>query len=762
MLRRLCAVVVLVASVPIALAPAGDADPPATSLSLPTLAGNMPTVNDLLVDQAHDQILIAGYGGIDVASADGASATHVSSPTSVGGLALSDDASTLWYSSITDGALVATDAAHLSSAARHSHSLPNGQCPSKIAVDGTDRVWFLYASCAASAGSGGLGVYDPATDQFDLHPAVASGVADLSGLGVLANNAGNPNTLVVASASDTTSIDVSAGTTHTDEANPEGADAVAVTSDGTRFARADGEITSAPTADPGSTTDTVTFDPDGTATNGAELAVALSADDAHVAGAYGSDVVSFGTADGDRTWIRRCEVDTPYSVYALAWDGPDVWLLAGGASLMLERCTGMATPQSFIATPPSETLQAGTQLSVPLRLAYRDVPIADATITVQRAGDGKATLPDLTTDTDGDATLHDVVRRGHIGYLVSFAGDDTHPPYSTTYYVNGTTEPTTLSGDNLGEVRADHRVSIYGTLSGSDYLASKKLHVVRIDAAGRHRLPDVTTRAGGVFTVTDRPHFGPTTRYLVSFPGDAGHLPCHTTYSVEVDRLRPVLSISLQHKAIWYNQHATVQIHLGPTYRNRMVTLYAVPAQRGKHRVLTAGVNRHGNLVADVPMSRNTTFFAEFKGDPRYNSREVSVTELSGLLPSVRLAGGYATSGKYRLYRAGTEIKQIGKLLPAQAGRCLRFNAAHRSGGKWVEDAASDCIATNRKGIAVAYFHTPQPKLRVPYVFQSYFEADGIHTGSTSAGALAKFTAASASARASARTPAKGFWTIRR
>ena len=59
-----------------------------------------------------------------------------------------------------------------------------------------------------SGGLGGLGVYDPATDQFDLAPTVDTQIADLGDLEVLANNPATADILVVASDSRTSSVDV--------------------------------------------------------------------------------------------------------------------------------------------------------------------------------------------------------------------------------------------------------------------------------------------------------------------------------------------------------------------------------------------------------------------------------------------------------------------------------------------------------------------------------------------------------------------------
>ena len=176
--------------------------------------------------------------------------------------------------------------------------------------------------------------------------------------------------------------------------------------------------------------------------------------------------------------------------------------------------------------------------------------------------------------------------------------------------------------------------------------------------------------------------------------------------------------------------------------------------------MLTGAVNRRGDLTANVPMSRNTRFYAEFKGDPRYARREVSVLELSGLLPKVSVSGDYATSGKYHLYRVGDYVKLTGTLLPARVGRCLQFDSFQRKNGRWVADPSSGCFTTNRRGVARAYFHAAHPKLGVPYAIESFFAGDTEHCRSWSGFTYFEFTAAG-SRSAAVRTSQKGVWTIR-
>ena len=263
-------------------------------------------------------------------------------------MALNSDESTVWYSAPAQGTLVSTDAAAIATADPVAHLVPNSACPSKIAVDGADRVWFLYRPCGAPDGIGGLGVYDPSSDRFDLAPAFAGQIADLAHVNVLRNNPRSPNIIVVASNSDTSTVDVSTGTVNADSAHPDGATDLAVTSDGTRYLRGDDDLTSMPVGDPGSTTDRVSYDSVSMNESRWAQGVALSADDQYLAGAFGTDIVSFGTAGSGHSWVRRCET-VHNDVEAMVWVGATVWFLQfWPANLALQHCDGMTTPQSLI------------------------------------------------------------------------------------------------------------------------------------------------------------------------------------------------------------------------------------------------------------------------------------------------------------------------------------------------------------------------------------------------------------------------------
>lgn len=733
MVRRLCIVALLIGTAAGASVSSAFADTPSSVRDLPGIAIGPDPGTHLLVDPAHGQILVSGRGGLDVATPDDAAASHVPSPQVVGGLALSNDKATLWYTDMTNEALVAIDAANVGTATPVSHSLPDGQCPSELAVDGTDRVWFLYTSCVTH-NNGGLGVYDADTG-FDLHPAIESQIPDLGMLDLLENNPATPNTIVVGSSQRTTTIDVSTDTVHTDTAAPSGSGGVAVTADGTLMLRSAQAVQLLPTSDPVSTSAVASFDPGPLADPRDEKsAVALSGDDAYAAAVYGTAIVSFGTASGNQTWIRRCE--DAQDAAALAWDGPNIWFVRDNTRPMqLGRCDNMTTPESFIGGTGPGSVTAGRSFSSPVSLDYRGLPIAGASLTVTRDGHS---LPTLTTDTNGAATLTDTPLAGAHTYVISYAGDGLHPATQVT--LNSTASRLPSRVEDLQP--STHRVIVGKPVSFSARsVAGGRIHVVRIDARGRHVLPDVIAGSTGAFLITDRPPVGGVVRYDASFSGDDTYLPSAVEqFYADVSKFASKLSIKLDHPAVYYNSVATVHIHLGPTYNRRTVTMSAWPAGMRIRRIVAAKVDASGNLTVRTRVSRNTVFTAHFAGDDQFSPSQVSVTEYAAVRTSLQLGGQYRTSGKFHLFHKTTHVKLIGTVLPARAGECLLFATDHRVGNKWVFDGYSPCASTNRYGRGVMYFLPKKPVLNVVYRFQSFYEGDAIHYGSDSVIRYGKFT----------------------
>ena len=264
MLRRLCAVAVLVASMPVVFAAPGAADIPSFGVNLPGLAGGDPSITDMVLDHEHDQL------DHDRPRRDRRRDPHGHRRVPRHTRSVAGGGEWAGARRQRQPPVVQLDCRRRTRLGRHCRSREraagDAHAPGLAVSDelGGRRhgpcLVPLSAVLVSRVAPRGLGVYDPATDQFDLAPTVDTQIADLGDLEVLENNPATADTLVVASDSHTSSVDVATGSVHPDTAHPDGARSVAVTSDGSRYARAGTDVTSAPVADPGSTTGTTVYD----------------------------------------------------------------------------------------------------------------------------------------------------------------------------------------------------------------------------------------------------------------------------------------------------------------------------------------------------------------------------------------------------------------------------------------------------------------------------------------------------------------------
>jgi hypothetical protein len=85
--------------------------------------------------------------------------------------------------------------------------------------------------------------------------------------------------------------------------------------------------------------------------------------------------------------------------------------------------------------------------------------------------------------------------------------------------------------------------------------------------------------------------------------------------------------------------------HLGSTYKNRTVEIWADPygADKPKKLMKTGTVNSSGNLSVTLDLKRDTKVTAKFAGDARYNPKSTAVTVGAKVQVSTAVSGHYKT-----------------------------------------------------------------------------------------------------------------------
>ncbi|MEU3337187.1 Ig-like domain repeat protein [Streptomyces sp. NPDC002144] len=201
------------------------------------------------------------------------------------------------------------------------------------------------------------------------------------------------------------------------------------------------------------------------------------------------------------------------------------------------------------------------------------------------------------------------------------------------------------------------KLTVTGRISASVALpAGVKLQVTRTDLESPNgkALPAVTVRSDGTYSFTDTPPAGGTVTYKVSYAGDAEHSAVTASDKVAVSRTATALSLNNNGKVYGYGADVKFTAHLGKTYKNRTVEIWADPfgADKPNKLVRSAKVNSSGNLTVTIDMTRDTAVTAVFKGDAQYAPKSVKVNAFAKVRVSTAITKHYkkAAIGSHTYY----------------------------------------------------------------------------------------------------------------
>ncbi|WP_329265857.1 Ig-like domain repeat protein [Streptomyces pseudovenezuelae] len=192
-------------------------------------------------------------------------------------------------------------------------------------------------------------------------------------------------------------------------------------------------------------------------------------------------------------------------------------------------------------------------------------------------------------------------------------------------------------------------LTVTGKLSATVPLpAGARLSVTRTDleSPSGKALPAVTVKADGTYSFTNTPPAGGKVTYTVKYAGDATHTTVTASDSVEVSRASTSLSLNNNGKLYNYGTDVKFTAHLGTTYKNRSVSIYADPfgSDKPKKLIKTGNVNADGNISAVVDMTRDTKVTAVFSGDARYKPKTVASTAYARVRISTAVSKHYKTA----------------------------------------------------------------------------------------------------------------------
>jgi len=243
--------------------------------------------------------------------------------------------------------------------------------------------------------------------------------------------------------------------------------------------------------------------------------------------------------------------------------------------------------------------------------------------------------------------------------------------------------------------------------------AGVQLKVTRVDleSPGGKALPTVTAKTDGTYSFSDTPPAGGTVTYKVAYAGDADHTAVTASDKVAVSRASTTLTLNNNGKLYAYDANVTFTAHLGKTYKNRTVEIWADPFGGDKPRKLlkTATVNSQGNVSAVVDMKRDTTVSAVFEGDARYKPKTVKSTAYAKVRVSTAVSRHYRTgkigSTTYYWFRKSTD-PLLTTTMTYYPGRQQRFDLQVYFDGTWYS-AGSEYFALAADGKSAVSLEAP-------------------------------------------------------
>ncbi|MFF4270455.1 YncE family protein [Streptomyces sp. NPDC001536] len=292
------------------------------------------------------------------------------------------------------------------------------------------------------------------------------------------------------------------------------------------------------------------------------------------------------------------------------------------------------------------------------------------------------------TSTSGTADLAWAADSSRIFALV---GSSSGSGYTLKALTDTTLNVPTLTVAAPATATRAKQLTVTGKLTATVPLpGGAQLTVTRTDLESPNgkALAPVTVKADGTYSFTDTPPAGGKVTYKVAYAGDAQHTAVKASDTVEVSRASTSLSLNNNGKTYNYGTDVKFTAHLGTTYKNRSVEIWANPfgADKPNKLIKSGTVNADGNIAAWVDMTRDTTVTAVFKGDARYKPKTVKVTGYARVKVSTAVSKHYKTakigSTTYYWFHKSTD-PLLTTTMSYYAGREQRFDLQAYYGGAW-------------------------------------------------------------------------------
>jgi hypothetical protein len=225
--------------------------------------------------------------------------------------------------------------------------------------------------------------------------------------------------------------------------------------------------------------------------------------------------------------------------------------------------------------------------------------------------------------------------------------------------------------------------------------------------------------------------------FAVSTNDNTGKLEFRVLTNPTLPLISTATSLSRSSKTVRYGHSVTLKAHVTGAHSGSMA-FYKKPYGGSRTLIKKAAINASGNASISTKPSRKTTYTAEFLGNGKYDSSTSSgATVYVRARTTVRLSRFYGRSGRYKLFRAGTNPLVTGTVAPNHAGSTLHFFAQTYYAGAWRSTAPGAGVITSGGSVSLALLGTHAGGA---YRVRVSFRGDPDHLGSKSRWAYLKVT----------------------
>ncbi|MFD8807090.1 Ig-like domain repeat protein [Streptomyces sp. NPDC059597] len=469
-----------------------------------------------------------------------------------------------------------------------------------------------------------------------------------------------------------------------------------------------------------------------------------------VAGNGGDLAVYDVTADG-ATLRARGQMDSGVKQLDLTPDGRQVltsWGSGGGYSIGAYSTADLTQQTGY----PDDAYPNAVRVAPDGTVAAGSFSWYEPDVHIHRPGDQ---VPVRTYDfpNTGNSSGADTLVDGALAWAPDssrlFAvSENTYGTLTLRTLTDPTKELPTLTVSAPAKADRATKLTVTGKLTSKVRpAAGTALTVTRTDVESPKgkTLAAAKTKADGTFSFTDTPPAGGKVTYKVTYAGDATHAPASGSDAVAVSRKSTSLSLNNNGKLYAYGKDVTFTAHLGTTYKNRTVSLYADPfgSDKSKKLLKTAKVDSKGDISATVDMTRDTTVTAVFSGDARYADKTAKSVAYAKAKVSTAVSHHYKTgrigSHTYYYFHKNTD-PVLTTTMNYYKGRSQRFELEVYYQGTWYQ-TDSEYFALASDGTSAVRLEAPGESGILARTRSSYVNGtSGDNVNSTTHGAWKYFT----------------------